>query len=254
MTDHPIFIPTSEGPVGGIVSEPPGEPRAALLLLPAYGRPARSGINSFWTRVARGLAERGLLVVRADYSREGETLPVGEGVSGQVAKNALDLLLFGQALPWIRERLGGLDLHVAGSCSGARGAIELAGRNPAAIARTFLVVPHLRVHEGVDCPAPPGANGLDLADPRSVDPALVERMRVILDNGPSWILVGEHDTTDIPRLQRLIGPTAHDLEVEIVPDVALHFLDQPDLQEETQRQLVARISRALDERELAARA
>jgi len=75
VTDHAVLIPTSEGPVGGIVSEPRGEPRAGLVLLPGYGRPARSGINSFWSRIARDLAARGAAVLRVDYSREGETLP-----------------------------------------------------------------------------------------------------------------------------------------------------------------------------------
>jgi hypothetical protein len=69
MTDHPLLIPTSEGPVGAIVSEPAGERRAGLALFPGYGRPARSGFNSFRTRLARELAQHGLEVMRADYSQ-----------------------------------------------------------------------------------------------------------------------------------------------------------------------------------------
>lgn len=250
MTDHPVFIPTAEGPVGGIVSEPPGEPRAGLLLLSPYGSPARSGVNSFWARLARGLAKRGLVVLRADLSREGETLPIGEGVSGQVAKNELDLRIFGQVLLWFRGRLEGIDLLLAGSCSGARGAIELAGRNPDAVARTFLIVPHLRVHEGAECTYLQGMAEGEVDDPRAVDPLLVERFRTILAHAPSWILVGEHDKEDIPLLERAIGPTAYELEVEVVPDVALHLLDRPTLQEETRRQLVAKLAQALGERQL----
>ncbi|HEU5142037.1 MAG TPA: hypothetical protein VFU04_02655, partial [Solirubrobacterales bacterium] len=96
MTDRPLLIPTSEGPVGGIVSEATGEPRAALLFLPGHGPPARSGVNSFWTRTARSLTELGVTSLRIDYSRQGETLPLGEEVRGQVPRRDLELELLSQ--------------------------------------------------------------------------------------------------------------------------------------------------------------
>jgi dienelactone hydrolase len=244
MTDHPLLIPTSEGPVGAIVSEPPGDALAALVLFPGYGRPARSGFNSFWTRMARELAERGLVVLRADYSREGETLPIGEGGGGQVWKTDLDQSLFGQVLPWFRDRLDGLDLLLAGSCSGARGTIEIAARLPDLVDRTFLIVPHIRVLKGAGRGRGDGADG-EPVDPDAVDPGIVECLRANLERAPSWILVGERDTPDIPRLQQLLGPTAFDLEVEVVPGAALHLLDRPDIQEQVRRWLTARIEQAL---------
>lgn len=250
MTDHPVLIPTSEGPVGGVVSEPEGALRAGLLLLPGYGRPARSGVNSFWTRTARDLAERGVAVLRIDYSREGETLPMGEDVSGQANKRQLDGRLLDEVLPWFRGRLDGIEMLLAGVCSGARGAIELAGRDhPDAVAGTFLIVPHLRVLEGAERPSAPSEGTEELDDPDAVDPLVVDCFRTILSRAPSWILVGEHDTPDVALLERLLGPTTHELEVETVPDVALHFLDQPILQEDAGRRLVARVMQALLERE-----
>jgi dienelactone hydrolase len=228
MTDHPLFVPTSEGPVGGIVSEPHGEPRVGLVLLPGAGRPARSGTNSFWTRISRDLSKRGLIVLRVDYSREGETLPIGEDGRGLAWKREYDYLLLEQVLPWFSERLGGLEAHLAGSCSGARGAIELAGRNPGMVGRTFLITPHLRVME-------------EGADVDAVAPLVVECFRTILERAPSWILIGEHDRSNVGALQRSLGATPHPLEVEVVDGVGLHMLDQPALQAEAGRRLVERV-------------
>jgi hypothetical protein len=47
----------------------------------------------------------------------------------------------------------------------------------------------------------------------------------------------------VPQLVRLLAPAAHELNVEIAPGVALHFLDQPDLQAQTKRWLRARVAR-----------
>lgn len=237
MTDHAVLVPTSEGPVGGIVSEPQGEARTALILLPAYGRPARSGVNAFWTRIARSAAGLGVLTLRFDYSREGETLPIGEGGSGQMWRRDLDLRLLDQVATWFRAQIDGVSLLLAGSCSGARMAIELAGREPDAVAGTLLVVPYLKA---LAQPDREGSAEL-LQDLNPVDPSVVDCTRAILAQIPCWVLVGEHDDPDLPRLQRLLGPTSHDLEVEVVPNAAVHLLDQPHLQHEVASRLLARL-------------
>lgn len=228
--------------MGGIVSEPDGERRAALVLLAGYGRPARSGVNSFWTRMARQLAVRGVVVLRIDYSREGETLPLGEGGSGQRWKRDLDLSLLDRVVPWFRERVSGLPLFLAGSCSGARLSIEIAGRDPAAIAGTFLIAPHLR---SLAEPSEEAGTPQEGTDP--VDPCVVDCFKATLAHAPSWILLGEHDNADVGLLRRLVGPTTHELELEGVPGVALHLLDRPELQRETSDRLLARVSRRLSE-------
>jgi dienelactone hydrolase len=234
LTDHPLLIPTMEGAVGGIVSEPEGPSRAALVLLAGYGRPARSGVNAFWTRTARRLAEIGMVVLRIDYSREGETLPIGEGGGGQTWKRDLDLRLLTQVVPWFSKRAGDLPLLLAGSCSGARLAIEYAGRDPDTVAGTFLVVPYLRAL------AQPGTESLEGSDDEldAVDPIVVDCMRATLEHAPSWILVGEHDDPDVTTLEHQLSPQSHSLEIEIVPGMALHLLDQPQLQDEVTAHLL----------------
>ena len=236
MTDHPVLIPTSEGPVGGIVSEPEDAPRAAMLLLPGYGRPARSGVNGFWTRTARALAGLGIVVLRVDHSREGETLPIGEGGSGQVWKHRLDLCLLKQTLSWFRCHTKGRPLLLGGVCSGARLAIDLAAREPDSVAGLFLIVPYLRDPVEAD-PGRPIA--LEVRD--TVDPALVDDLRGSLDRHPVWLLAGEHDEEDVERLCDLLGRDAARLELEVAPGMALHFLDQPQLQHEVRARLIARV-------------
>jgi hypothetical protein len=239
--------------MGGVVSEPPGAARAALMLLPGYGRPARSGVNGFWTRLSREFAARGLVVLRVDWSREGETLPLGEGVRGQARKSAYDALLFAQVLPWFKQRVGELDLLLAGSCAGARAAIELAGRDhPGAVARTFLIVPHFRVLEGAEQPARIVVPSREFEDPDVVDPLMVDCLRTILSRAPSWALLGERDNADISLLKEVVGPTEHELEVEVVPNAALHELDRPLLQEEASRRLIASVEQTLTELSAAA--
>lgn len=236
--DHPVLVPTSEGPVGGVVSEPAGEQRAALVLLGGYGRPARSGINAFWTRTARALADLGVLTLRFDYAREGETLPVGEGVSGQTRRRDFDLGLLRQVVPWFRRRAGEPALLLAGSCAGARLSIEFAGAEPDAVAGLFLIVPHIRTlldPNDEENPEPPGSE--------SVDPMIVTRIQATLERAPVWILTGEHDREDVPRLVRMLGPDGARLEREVAPGVALHLLDQAPLQELAADRLLARVAR-----------
>lgn len=223
-----------------MVSQPDGESRGALILLPGYGRPARSGVNGFWTRIARELAGRGAVVLRFDYSLEGESFSIGKGGSGgQAWKRALDMLLLSQVVRWLRERIDGLPLHLAGVCGGARFAIDFAGREPEAVAGLFLIVPHLR---GVEEQLRPGRDDAD-----SIDPTVLRHLRAILDRAPAWVVVGERDTPNIPLVKGMLGPTPHELELEVVPGAALHFLDQPDIQEQARSRLVNRVGRALAE-------
>jgi dienelactone hydrolase len=237
--DHPVLIPTPEGPVGGVVTQPRGEVRARMVLYSGYGRPARSGTNSFWTRLARSLAGLGIVVLRTDWVREGETLPVGEGEKGFLARRDLDLRLQDDhVLPWFFERAGALPTFFAGACGGARFSIELAGRNPTRVGGVFLIAPDPRDFDA------------ELAgeDPNPIDWLVVRRLRAILERTSAWIVQGDGDFADISLLKTRLGPPAAErLEVELVPDVALHFLDQPDIQEQAASRLRSRVIRALEQ-------
>jgi dienelactone hydrolase len=197
-------------------------------------------VNSFWTRLARKLAERGLAVLRIDYSREGETLPIGEGGAGQIWKHDLDMRLVRQALAWFRERLGEKDFFLLGACSGGRAAIELAGGQPGTAAGVFLLVPYLRPL------AQPGKDQVSAKGDESVDPQIVDWLRGLHGGPPTWILVGEEDWTDVSRVERLLCSAGDGVELEVVSGAALHLLDQPEIQDETERRLLARLRQVLD--------
>jgi dienelactone hydrolase len=244
VTDHPVLIPSSEGPVGGIVSEPAGKGRAGMMLLAGYGRPARSGTNAFWTRTARGLAERGVTTLRIDYSQEGENHLLGEVGEGLNRTIRRDLGLVDQAATWFSTKLDALPLFMGGVCGGARLSIELAAREPELSAGVFLVVPELSA-----ITRPHGVGGPLPEEPEALDPWTIECLRDILGRTPCWALVGELDDGHTAELPRLLGSTPHPCELETVPGLALHFLDHPDIQEQVQDRLTARVVRALAERE-----
>jgi dienelactone hydrolase len=184
-------------------------------------------VNAFWARTARELAELGTVVLRFDYSREGETLPIGEGRSvGPVGKRDLDLSLLVQAVAWFRRRADSGELLFAGACAGARLAIEFAGLHPGNVAGTFLVAPHLKPLPKANAA---NADGVTTAGP-DVDLALAEGFRKSLTSSPSRILVGEHDMLDAAGLRRSLGPQAQALTVECLAGVALHLLDRPHVQ------------------------
>jgi len=248
LTDHPVLIPTSEGAVGGIVTEPSGAARAALVLIQGIGRPARSGINSFWTRLARALGDRGVVTLRYDCSREGETLPIGEGVSGQLRKRDLDRRLLAEAAAWFRERVGAERLLLAGACSGSYLAIEMAGLRPNEVAATFLVVPYLR------SPVDPGAGDSDRLGSGAegddeIDPGVLRGFQTMIAQGtvPPWIVIGENDyhMEQVTALWRLLGAHGSRVDLEVIPGMALHMLDQPDIQEQVRSRLAARVDAVL---------
>lgn len=256
MSDHPVLIPTSMGPVGGVVSEPDGERRGAMVLLQGAGRPARSGVNSFWTRTARDLAGRGIVVLRFDYAAEGESTEVGEGehaalktalASGPRGRAELDLHLLSEIVPWFRAELDGTDPFLAGSCQGARMAIEFAAKAGGPIPPTFLIAPYLRKPDVTAKKTAPRSGWLRRSRPRKpdpIDPLVVSCLEATLEHASSWILVGERDEPDISLLLDRLGPAAISLELETAPGAALHFLDQPDIQQEAHRWLMSRVERA----------
>jgi hypothetical protein len=259
VADRPVLIPTSLGPVGAVVSEPAGEPRAAAVLLQGAGRPARSGVNSFWTAMARALAGRGIAALRFDYAAEGESAQIGEGeyaaakaeVGDCSRAGDLDLHLLDHVVAWFRARLGGVDPFLAGSCQGARMAIEFAAREGAPPTPSLLIAPFLKRPFGAA-----GAAGgrsrrsfgfrraMGPSDP--IDPFVVSCLSAVVRRAPTWMLVGDEDEPEVSLLVDRLGPVAPDLELEIAPGAALHMLDQPDIQAVAMRRLLARIDRPPD--------
>ncbi len=115
MNEFPVFIPVGDEHVSAVVTIPDGEARGVVLLLPGGGGAPRSHRFAMWTKAARGLAERGIASLRADWRGVGDStgvasfsfkaLPVEDTVA--VARFAV-------------EATGSKRLGVAGNCAGAR--------------------------------------------------------------------------------------------------------------------------------------
>lgn len=258
MTDRAAIVPTAAGPVGAIVSEPDGPARGALMLFQGGGPAGRSGINAVWARMARGLAEQGIVVLRFDFVLEGDGTLLAQDASRHVGwRRDADLVLARDVAAWLRERVGALDLFVAGSCHGGRVALELAAGDPA-IHGTFLAVPylwHLPPHKRDRPLAATDREYIDRRLGRSErsslddDADLAAGFRAILGRGPLWILVGDRDDHELAAVQRLLGPAGAELEVDVAPGMELHSIIQPDVQEEVTRRLTDRLLAAYADRE-----
>lgn len=253
MTDHPILIPTARGPVGAIVSEPDAGPSAALVLLQGGGPPARCGVNAIWTRIARELAERGVLVLRFDFACEAESAMVGADVPrGPAWRSAVDLPVGREVIAWFRERAG-IELLLAGSCYGARMALELGAEDPR-VEGVFVTAPYLagvRQRGMARNGNGDGGAAAELPNPPQsehdrLSAVAVDSAREIVARGrPLWILIGEQDDQSALELEsRLRGAATGLLEVEVAPGVALHPGTDPAAQELTRSRLVDRIVRA----------
>jgi cytochrome P450 len=252
LSEHPVLVPTSVGTAGGIVTEPSGPARAAAILLPGAGGCGRAGVNAFWTRVARDLAEQGIVSFRFDYPHRGNgSMAVPPEIDVQAredAKESVDLVAMCEATAWFRERLEGLDLFVAGECHGGRMALELLPHTPD-VAGIFVVAPYLR-----DSFVPLGVReetgSLDQEDDVQIlDEKMLDSLRGLLELGrPAWIMIGEEEGNDPFRLQRRLDEAGARLEIEVVPGHKLHPVAAPAVQAEVGSRLTRRISQALDRR------
>lgn len=243
--EHPVVISTTAGPTAGVVTEPAGERRAAVILLPGAGPPGRSGVNAFWARLARRLAGIGVVSIRFDYPHYGNgAMPGAVDIERHAHEHRedVDVTVVREVAAWLRGRLDGLDLLVAGSCHGARLAVELLPHD-GDVAGAFLIIPFLR-----DAFVPPAVREQTRSDDDVTilhDASIDALRRLALDGRPAWTLIGERDDRDAFRLRRLLGDAGDRLEIEIVPDARLHPIVSPYVQREVSGRLTERIARAL---------
>ena len=131
-----------EGPLGRLEARlwtPEGEPRAACVV--AHPHPLHGGTlhNTVVFRVARGLQEAGLAVLRFNFRGVGRSAGEhhGEGGEEEDVRAALDEL---------ERRFPGLDLWAAGFSFGARTVAGLVPKDPR-VARVLLIALPVAVHD-----------------------------------------------------------------------------------------------------------
>jgi hypothetical protein len=232
--DLPLLLPTSAGPVGAILTEPDGSPRAAALLLEGVGG-RRFGVNQMWTKAARAMADLGIVTVRVDHPGRGESWLATSSPRRQEA-------ILREVAGWFRDRTNDLDLLLVGVCSGARLALAMSAEDPP-VAALAMVVPHLRALPGsrLEAAARRVRSRLGWSSPATLDRHSERAWRVASSRLRPWVLMGEGDPSleHMARLSALTQRWGGALELEVVPGMALHRHTTLQAQEET----VARLTR-----------
>ena len=193
MGDHPVLIPTSMGCLEGVVSEPEGVPLMAAVILPGGG--GRFGPGRVWRRLARGLADAGVVTLRVDYPERGAT----GGNRARARRHAA----VQEAVEWFAGRTGELRILLVGYCYGTRVILRRAPHWDR-VAGAALVNPYLRVTSPNSLPAGSGWLSLPLltrmgfrrhassgGHPNRLDPGLIELLHVAAQRFAVSILVGE---------------------------------------------------------------
>ncbi len=125
MREFPVFVPRGAEHISAVITVPDGGPRGLVLLQPGGGGAPHSHRTAMFTRIARGLADRGIASARIDWKGVGDSsgvvaysfrhLPVEDGLA--VARFAM-------------EALGTRTFGMAGNCGGARTALGILRQVP----------------------------------------------------------------------------------------------------------------------------
>jgi alpha/beta superfamily hydrolase len=252
MPEHTLLVETRADSLGVIVTEPVGSPVASAVLLHGGGTSGRPGNNRVFARMARALADIGVVVVRADYPGQGASLG-GVDVGARKGDTLGDMEAARDLSAWFRERTGGLDFFVIGSCYGARLGSRL-GAEQEDIAGLALVAPAIQVLTPVgEKPArvDPGRRmkavralrrkirstsrrrrSGNASEASGVDRRVASMIDASLDKAPVWVLAGERDVFArlLPDLRQSLGSNADRLQHEIMPDMVFHAYPTPDAQ------------------------
>lgn len=251
MKEHAVVLPTSAGPVGGLVSEPQGEQRAALILLGGHGPSGRAGVNAIWSRLARDLAALGVVVLRFDLTGECESTLVGTGAERiEGWKRNTNLAVLREVAPWFLREAGEQELLLAGTCHGARVALEFAAGD-ASVRALFMVAPYLWLREPGQRDAPPHAAKLPPEPAWANGPTLnseaeiLDAFRAIRARASVWVLVGDGEAEPVEAVLGSLGNGGRPVELEIASGMPIHPVAHPRQQATVRRRLRARVSRAL---------
>ncbi len=251
MSDHPVLIPTSIGPIGGMVSVPDGGGKAAAVLVAGVGG-RRFGVNRLWTAMAWDLADRGYVVLRLDY-------PGGQGDSSLATRDGTPKP-FREVLAWFRQRTGELPLVLLGSCYGARlvasvGSVEENLLGIGLITPTFVRWKKAATMDEDESLASKvrrkARKKIGRVAPLALDQRVVDAVSKALQRTQVWAMVGEKDhraRTDLSRLQAVLRKEDFDgLEIDEIPGVILHTQPSVEGQETTRERVGAWASRLLDQ-------
>jgi pimeloyl-ACP methyl ester carboxylesterase len=173
MREFPVFVPYGGEHLAAVVAVPDGDPNGLVLMTTGTGAP-RSHRFQLWTRVARGLADRGVASVRLDYLGMGDS--TGRVVERRMGQLGLRIEEAGAVASFAREALGVERVAGLGNCSGGLVALGVAANMPGCVGTACVL-------------------------PRVLQPTSVNRMVIGLRGSKAAAVVRSH-----PTLWRLLGP------------------------------------------------
>ena len=223
MYGRPVLIDTPAGPLGAAITEPIGAPVAAALVLPGGGR--RVGPNRLWGRLARAMADAGVIVGRIDLPGNGDSdlIPSDEKNTAQAMRHA------GR---WFADFAGDLDTLLVCGCYGSR----LVGPvlEETNVAQLALIVPYLRTrypNVRASSRRTRAARWMIRRRPGALDKKMVRSLAAYSRETPIWILVGEHDVA--ARYVGAISESVRDeraVTIETIEGISIHTHSSPQSQ------------------------
>lgn len=248
MTDHPVLIPTSIGPFGGMVTDP-GDAKAAAILLAGQGG-RRFGVNQLWTTMAWDLAERGLVVLRVDF-------PGGQGDSSLAQKDGTVRPLR-EIVAWFRDRIDGRGMVMLGSCYGARLSAMIGSVEDDILGVGLLTPTFVRWNKKDAESDSLGSKVRRRARKQigrwalqALDPLIVTAVLKAHERTQVWAMVGEKDyraMNDLARVKEVFQNEGQDpFEIEEIPGLILHTQPSLEGQQLTKDRVGAWVSRLLDQ-------
>lgn len=125
MREHGVFVPAGDRVLGAVVALPDQEARGVVALTTGGGGALRSHHFGVWTRVARGLAERGIASIRMEHAGVGDSTGVARMDFKELpVEDVKAVARFGL------EATGSQRLGLCGNCGGARAALQAARSLP----------------------------------------------------------------------------------------------------------------------------
>jgi dienelactone hydrolase len=115
LKEFPVFIPTGDHRLAGVMTIPDDDPAGVVLLTTGGGSTPRSQRFGLWTRAARRLADRGVASLRIEWAGVGDS--TGTAIMG------FDHLPVDDAVAAARFAMAAAGTHrlgIAGNCGGAR--------------------------------------------------------------------------------------------------------------------------------------
>jgi hypothetical protein len=241
VSDHAVLVPTSAGPIGAVISEPNGPAVASLFLLVGGGSlvavgAGRYGTGALLARTFRQVASLGVVAFRFDYAA------VNESHMARRTTDPYDLSVLREVIGWFHAHTAGLPRLLAGVCFGSQLAVQLATELDD-VAGIALVTPTLHVARG-----PQDAVGLGSTSPgrSDVDPRTTRAVAAILGRIPVWMFAGERELPGINVLQAAVGPSADEIELELMEDFHTKAWHTLQVHQKTRERTVAWAERTVD--------